>query len=118
MVSELRTHDAANVVELFVQTFVVLQTTPILDSELVAWLHDPLRPCGHDSNQCRFIHWALGASAEGPETWKGPDKRDRFYGYKFQSPSPKRACRSSAPRAQNEIKSALLVITGLIRPRL
>ncbi|GFW20688.1 hypothetical protein TNCV_1049111 [Trichonephila clavipes] len=46
MVSELRVHATANVVELFVQTLVVLQTTPILDSELVTWLHDPLRPCG------------------------------------------------------------------------
>ncbi|GFT77041.1 hypothetical protein TNCV_1099261 [Trichonephila clavipes] len=46
MVSELRVHTIANVVELFMQTFVVLQTTPIPDSVLVMWLHDPLRPCG------------------------------------------------------------------------
>ncbi|GFV81256.1 hypothetical protein TNCV_4772831 [Trichonephila clavipes] len=46
MVSELRVHAAANVVELFVQTLVVLQTTPMLDSELETWLNDPLRPCG------------------------------------------------------------------------
>ncbi|GFS93041.1 hypothetical protein TNCV_532451 [Trichonephila clavipes] len=46
MVSELRVHAAANVVELFVQTLVVLQTTPILDSGLVMGLHDALRPCG------------------------------------------------------------------------
>ncbi|GFV51668.1 hypothetical protein TNCV_1320241 [Trichonephila clavipes] len=45
-VSELRVHTVANVVELFVKTFVVLQTTPVLDSVLVTWLHDPLRPCG------------------------------------------------------------------------
>ncbi|GFW91961.1 hypothetical protein TNCV_2152411 [Trichonephila clavipes] len=46
MASELRVHAAANVVELFVQTLVVLQTTPILDSRLVTGLHDPLRPYG------------------------------------------------------------------------
>ncbi|GFX62572.1 hypothetical protein TNCV_4867351 [Trichonephila clavipes] len=46
IVSELRVHTYANVVEQFVQTFAVLQTTPILDSVLVIWLHDPLRPCG------------------------------------------------------------------------
>ncbi|GFX13575.1 putative DD41D transposase [Trichonephila clavipes] len=45
MVSELRVHATANVVEPFVQTL-VLQTTPILDPELVTWLHDPLRSCG------------------------------------------------------------------------
>ncbi|GFU06201.1 centrosomal protein [Trichonephila clavipes] len=43
MVSELRVHAAANVIELFVQTLVVVQTTPNLDSGLTAWLHDPLR---------------------------------------------------------------------------
>ncbi|GFY05376.1 hypothetical protein TNCV_2208211 [Trichonephila clavipes] len=47
MVSELRVNTVVNVVELFVQTFVVLQMTliPILDSVLVTWLQDPLRPC-------------------------------------------------------------------------
>ncbi|GFX20690.1 hypothetical protein TNCV_77481 [Trichonephila clavipes] len=46
MVSELKVNDAAaNIVELFMQTCVLLQTTPILDSGLVTWLHDPLRPC-------------------------------------------------------------------------
>ncbi|GFX02522.1 hypothetical protein TNCV_727761 [Trichonephila clavipes] len=44
MVSTLRVHAVANVVELFVQTLVVLQTTTILDSELVMWPHDLLRP--------------------------------------------------------------------------
>ncbi|GFW67382.1 hypothetical protein TNCV_2596151 [Trichonephila clavipes] len=43
---KLRVHAAASVVELFVQTFVVLQTTPILDSRLVMWLHDLLRSYG------------------------------------------------------------------------
>ncbi|GFU38505.1 hypothetical protein TNCV_2434481 [Trichonephila clavipes] len=41
VVSDLRVYAAANVVELIVQTLVVLQTTPILDSGLVLWLHDP-----------------------------------------------------------------------------
>ncbi|GFV95256.1 hypothetical protein TNCV_4586311 [Trichonephila clavipes] len=45
MVSELRVHVTANVVELSVQTLIVLQTTPILDSGLVTLLHNPLRPC-------------------------------------------------------------------------
>ncbi|GFX10386.1 hypothetical protein TNCV_1867811 [Trichonephila clavipes] len=44
MVSKLRINAAANVVELFVQTFVVLQSTPILDSGLVAW------PCGDEAH--------------------------------------------------------------------
>ncbi|GFX95782.1 hypothetical protein TNCV_2083621 [Trichonephila clavipes] len=44
MISELRVHAVANVVELFVQTL-VLQTTPILHSEIVAWLHDPIKSC-------------------------------------------------------------------------
>ncbi|GFU57715.1 hypothetical protein TNCV_3638671 [Trichonephila clavipes] len=35
IVSELRVYTVANIVELFVQTFVVLQTTPILGSVLV-----------------------------------------------------------------------------------
>ncbi|GFS86217.1 hypothetical protein TNCV_660961 [Trichonephila clavipes] len=43
MFSELRIHAYANVVELFVQTHIVLQTTPIHDSELKTWLHDSLR---------------------------------------------------------------------------
>ncbi|GFW99537.1 hypothetical protein TNCV_3417701 [Trichonephila clavipes] len=46
MVSELRFHTAANVIEQFVQTLVVLQTTPTLDSGIMTWLHDSLRPCG------------------------------------------------------------------------
>ncbi|GFX05485.1 hypothetical protein TNCV_1008071 [Trichonephila clavipes] len=46
MGSELRVHAAAKIVELFVYTLVVLNTTPILDSGLVMWLHDPLRSCG------------------------------------------------------------------------
>ncbi|GFX65952.1 hypothetical protein TNCV_13731 [Trichonephila clavipes] len=35
MISELRVHASGNVVELFMQTLVVLQTTKILDSGLV-----------------------------------------------------------------------------------
>ncbi|GFT46991.1 DDE_Tnp_IS1595 domain-containing protein [Trichonephila clavipes] len=56
MVSELRVHAAASVVELFVQTLVVLQTTPILDSGLVTWLHDLLsgrNDIDEDSNHLR-----------------------------------------------------------------
>ncbi|GFU02700.1 hypothetical protein TNCV_535231 [Trichonephila clavipes] len=44
--SELRVHAAENVVSVFLQTLVVLQMTPILDSGLMTWLLDPLRPCG------------------------------------------------------------------------
>ncbi|GFT34096.1 hypothetical protein TNCV_4385261 [Trichonephila clavipes] len=43
MVFELRVHAAANVVKPFVQTLVVLQTTPNLDSGLVTWLHDSFK---------------------------------------------------------------------------
>ncbi|GFV46704.1 hypothetical protein TNCV_3847141 [Trichonephila clavipes] len=46
IVSELSAHASANVVELFVQTLVVLKTPPILDLGLVTGLHDSLRPCG------------------------------------------------------------------------
>ncbi|GFV91843.1 hypothetical protein TNCV_2975151 [Trichonephila clavipes] len=46
MISELRVHAAAYVVDLFVQILVVLQTTLILNSGLVTWLHDPLSQCG------------------------------------------------------------------------
>ncbi|GFY34716.1 hypothetical protein TNCV_4701971 [Trichonephila clavipes] len=46
MVSKLRVHIAANVIELFMKTLVVLQTTPILDSGLMTWLHDLLSQCG------------------------------------------------------------------------
>ncbi|GFU12683.1 hypothetical protein TNCV_2585371 [Trichonephila clavipes] len=46
MVSKMRVHAAANVMELFVQALVVLQSYPILNSGLVTWLHDPLRSCG------------------------------------------------------------------------
>ncbi|GFU75740.1 hypothetical protein TNCV_1652001 [Trichonephila clavipes] len=40
---------------------------------------------------------------------RGRDKLNfaRFSAYKFRSSSAKRACRSSAPRARNELKSAL-----------
>ncbi|GFV46465.1 hypothetical protein TNCV_3233531 [Trichonephila clavipes] len=43
------------------------------------------------------------------EVWKGPDKLDltRLSGYKFRSDSAKDGCRSSAPRARNELKLAL-----------
>ncbi|GFV07907.1 hypothetical protein TNCV_3700951 [Trichonephila clavipes] len=41
MVSELRAHAAADVIELFVETL-VLKTTPILDSGLVKRLYGPL----------------------------------------------------------------------------
>ncbi|GFU78248.1 hypothetical protein TNCV_5008291 [Trichonephila clavipes] len=46
MFSELRVHAAANIIELFVQTLVVLKIIPILDTGLVTGLHDPLRQCG------------------------------------------------------------------------
>ncbi|GFX23490.1 hypothetical protein TNCV_3769662 [Trichonephila clavipes] len=44
---------------------------------------------------------------------RDPDKRslNRFSGYKFQSSRAKEACRSSAPRARNELKSALFGLT-------
>ncbi|GFW43951.1 hypothetical protein TNCV_231901 [Trichonephila clavipes] len=43
MISHLRVHALANVIELLEQTHVTLQTTPILDSRLLAWLHDQLK---------------------------------------------------------------------------
>ena len=46
MVSELIVHAAANVVELFVQMVIVLQTFPSVDSGIETLLHDPLQPCG------------------------------------------------------------------------
>ncbi|GFT25823.1 hypothetical protein TNCV_1517881 [Trichonephila clavipes] len=46
MASEMRVNAAANVIELFMQTLVILQTTSILDSELETRLCYPLRPCG------------------------------------------------------------------------
>ncbi|GFV77606.1 hypothetical protein TNCV_616261 [Trichonephila clavipes] len=49
MVSELRVHTVANVGELVMQTFVVLQTTRILESVHVTSLHDQLRQCGQHS---------------------------------------------------------------------
>ncbi|GFW13754.1 hypothetical protein TNCV_2105781 [Trichonephila clavipes] len=47
MVSELRNHVAASVVELFKQTLVALQTTPIFESGPVKLLHDQIRLCGN-----------------------------------------------------------------------
>ncbi|GFV31075.1 hypothetical protein TNCV_4814081 [Trichonephila clavipes] len=44
LVSKLRVHAAANVIEIFMQTLIVSQITPISDSGLVTSLHDPLRP--------------------------------------------------------------------------
>ncbi|GFU30649.1 hypothetical protein TNCV_3031601 [Trichonephila clavipes] len=41
LVSKLRIHAAANFVELFVQTLVVLKMIPILASGLMTWLHYP-----------------------------------------------------------------------------
>nr|XP_042908262.1 uncharacterized protein LOC107445175 [Parasteatoda tepidariorum] len=46
MVVKLTVHAAANVVALFVQTLVVLQLIPFVDSGFVTQLYDPLRPCG------------------------------------------------------------------------
>ena len=45
MVVELTVRAAASVVELFVQTLVVLQMTPFPDSGLMTWQYDPLKPC-------------------------------------------------------------------------
>ncbi|GFV06721.1 hypothetical protein TNCV_1611341 [Trichonephila clavipes] len=55
----------------------------------------------------------LGRASRSPGTGsvlKGPDKLDLigFSGYKFRSASVKKARRSSAPRARNELKSALV----------
>ncbi|GFT17841.1 hypothetical protein TNCV_2589031 [Trichonephila clavipes] len=41
MDSDLRIHAAVNVIELFVQTLVVLQIAPIIDSGLMTVLLDP-----------------------------------------------------------------------------
>ena len=45
IVAVLTVHAAANVVELFVQTQVVLQTIAFLDSGFVTSLYDSVRPC-------------------------------------------------------------------------
>ncbi|GFX19849.1 hypothetical protein TNCV_1434101 [Trichonephila clavipes] len=61
--------------------------------------------------QCRFIHWALGAGTQGPGgIQNGPDKLDltKFSGYKFRSFCAKGSCRSPVPRALNEFKLALV----------
>ncbi|GFV69048.1 putative transposable element [Trichonephila clavipes] len=53
--------------------------------------------------------YPLGAWGGCPGAWKGPDKLDltRLSGSKFRSVNAKGACRSSAPRTRNELKSAL-----------
>ena len=48
MVAKLTVNAPAKVVELRVQTLVVFETTPFLESGLVTWLHDTLRLCGQD----------------------------------------------------------------------
>ncbi|GFW91748.1 hypothetical protein TNCV_4501671 [Trichonephila clavipes] len=60
--------------------------------------------------------YPLGAQGPG-EAQKAPDKLDftRFPGYKFRSSSAKGACRSSTPRTRNELKSALLRGSLLLR---
>ena len=46
MVAKQTVHKFANILELFVHTLVVLQTTPLLDSKLVTSFYDPLLSCG------------------------------------------------------------------------
>ncbi|GFW24785.1 hypothetical protein TNCV_1960521 [Trichonephila clavipes] len=55
--------------------------------------------------QCRFMHW------EDKLFPIGQDKLDltRFSSYKFRSSSAKRARRTFAPTARNELKSALIL---------
>ena len=45
IVADLSLHAAANIIELFVQIFVVLQGTKFLESVLMMWPYDSLRPC-------------------------------------------------------------------------
>ena len=45
MINKQAVHVAANVVKLFMLTFVVLQTIPFLDSEILMCLYKPLRTC-------------------------------------------------------------------------
>ena len=45
MIAELTVYIALKAIELFVQTL-VFQMTQFFSSRLVAWLYDPLRPCG------------------------------------------------------------------------
>ncbi|GFV24006.1 hypothetical protein TNCV_1316601 [Trichonephila clavipes] len=51
---------------------------------------------------------------------KGPDKLDltRLSVYQFRSSSSNGACRSSVPRARNELKSALSTRLGLLTHQL
>ena len=48
MVAKLTDYAVANVIELFVQTFVILQMTPFLDKRLMTWLYNPLLLCWYD----------------------------------------------------------------------
>ena len=45
VVVELAIHAFKNIFKFLLQIFVALQTIPFLDSELVMWLYDLLRPC-------------------------------------------------------------------------
>ncbi|GFV92449.1 DUF3883 domain-containing protein [Trichonephila clavipes] len=65
----------------------------------------------------------LGRGPRAPGARKGPGKLyiNRFSGYKFQFSSAKRARRSFAPRARNELKSALtnsVLLNPFERPKM
>ena len=48
VIAEVTVHAATDVVEIFVQTLFVLKNIPFLNSGLLAWLYNPLRPKGKD----------------------------------------------------------------------
>ena len=66
MTAELRVHAAASVIQLFVQEFVFLQTTPFLDLGVLKWLYDLLK--GHEDKMSVFsdvndsTRWSLWPS--------------------------------------------------------
>ncbi|GFU35793.1 hypothetical protein TNCV_1083561 [Trichonephila clavipes] len=78
----MRVQASTNAVELFMQTLVVLQTIPILDSEHVTQLHDPLNcqviysqfglAIHQNDHQARrrFVEWAQNEIAVVPDFHK------------------------------------------------
>ncbi|GFV37888.1 hypothetical protein TNCV_2663011 [Trichonephila clavipes] len=89
---------------------VIIERCPSPDIGSVRWKSKSEESLFFPFNKAR-VHSSAGLSIGRLERApKGPDKLDliRFSGYKFRSSSAQRACRSSAPRARNELKSTLM----------
>ncbi|GFV81237.1 integrase catalytic domain-containing protein [Trichonephila clavipes] len=80
MVSELRVLAAENVVELYVRTLVVLQTTPILESELVMWLHSFELSSPAEENGTFYIY---RAGRYASDLWIDTRAAERLYRESF-----------------------------------